>query len=932
MLAGSIMDARRGPLDSLPRQAGPFELRLRRFVSAACGAVCLCFLTSTSARAASLQGRVLDESTLVPLVSATVRIQLDTGTASPVTLITDSVGHFGHARLPGGLYRVTLSFIGYSTVVLDSLSLAQDHTDTLNVELVPRSIDMELVVVTASRHPETYENAPSAMVVVDASELQRTAALSHADHLERLPAVDASSTGLNTANVVVRGFNNVLSTTLLSLSDYRIIQIPSLRVNAYQFSTTVDDDIERMELVLGPASALYGPNTSSGVMHLITRSPFSSTGGRITVSGGERNVAQASLRWAGSDHRLLGFRVAGQYFRGTDWATHDSEEPDSVTLFREGPEGPVYDAAPIDNQRDFEVENYSADVRGDLLLGRHGSFTLNSGFSQASNIELTDFGAAQIRDWRFGYVQARTSYRKFFVQGYINFSDGGDSYLRRSGSRIIDRSRLYVAQFQHTYDPWAFLKLTYGLDAHFTRPETEGTLHGRNEQRDDISSLGGFVQSEVRISSRLQALAAARLDHDNVLDDPVPSPRVAAIYHAGEDQSLRLAYNRAFGTPSTADLFLDVLTGTYATPDTALIPYLGATLMEFRGAGSVDGFHFSRGADSRPQMVSLYGDLLVASGAATSADAYLPPDVNSTWPGMRLLLVGQAPALDAILPDSLGAQVPAVFARVNESGRFEPVNVASIQDVHPLRETATSTLEAGYKGRIGKRFAVSADVYYTEKSDFVGPLQNETPHALIDSAAFVNVLRDDIFQRTGDSVLSDSVARAVVDQLEELPIGLVSPVESQSARDVLYTRRNFGTIDLVGLDLSATMHLNSRWDVTGTYSFISENLFRQLDGISDVATNAPRHKCSGMLQYQNRSRTLSGQLNLRWVDGFPVRSGVYVGEVERYMEVGFNLSYQLWSRTQVLLSVQNVLDQRHAEFVGSPELGRLAVLRVSQQL
>jgi outer membrane receptor for ferrienterochelin and colicins len=899
----------------------------------AAAAVCLCLclvFNGTVARAAAvLQGRVLDESTLTPLFSANVRIEPALQGSQPLRLITDAQGRFRNSDLPPGICRVTVSFIGYTTLVRDSVVLIEGGTETLEVQMVPSAIDMEAIIVSASRRPQKYEDAPASAVIVDASTLQSTLAISHTDQLERLPAVDASSTGINSSNVVVRGFNNVLSTTLLSMVDNRLIQIPSLRVNAYQFSTTLDEDIERLELTLGPGSALYGPNAACGVMHIITRSPFSSEGGILSVTGGERDLARADLRWADSDHRRFGCSISGQYYHAFDWKYDDPEEPESLVLFRQGPDGNQYDSAPIDNSRDFEVEKYSGNVRGDLLLGDNGVLTLDAGMSQASNIELTDLGAAQIRDWSVGHVQLRTNYNNLFVQGYVNFSDAGDSYLRRSGARLIDHSKLYVAQIQHGGQPWSFLRLTYGLDAQLTRPETEGTVHGRNENRDNIDAFGGYLQGDLRISSRIQAVAAGRLDFDNVMEDPVTSPRLAVTYRAAQDQTLLLSYNRAFGTPSTTDFFMDILSETVAMDevDTRLEPYFGSTFMDVRGEGSVDGFHFRRGSDTRPEMVSLYGDLLVADGAQSQANAYLAPDVNSVWPGMRLLLVSQDTTLQLVLPDSLSVRVPGIYADLVSS---ELVAESAIQDVTPLRETGTSTLEAGYKGRLGKRIAASASVYYTQKEDFVGPLQVVTPHVMIDSASFVKALRDDIFSRTGDSALSQSVAETVYESLGPIPIGLVSPVEYQTATDVLLTRRNFGKVDLVGLDLAATWHIGPSWNVSGTYSFLSQDLFRNVDGVSDVAVNAPRHKFGGALQYQTPGRALDSRIQARWVDGFPVQSGVYVGNVERYLVVNFDLSYRFLKNTSVSVTVQNILDNRHAEFVGSPELGRLAMVRLLQ--
>ena len=56
---------------------------------------------------------------------------------------------------------------------------------------------------------------------------------------------------------------------LMSLVDNRIARIPSLRANVYSSLPTADEDIERIEVALGPGSALYGPNSANGVMHIL---------------------------------------------------------------------------------------------------------------------------------------------------------------------------------------------------------------------------------------------------------------------------------------------------------------------------------------------------------------------------------------------------------------------------------------------------------------------------------------------------------------------------------------------------------------------------------------------------------------------------------------------------------------------------------------
>ncbi len=115
-----------------------------------------------------------------------------------------------------------------------------------------------------------------------------------ADQVQGLAGVDVSKGGIAQSNVVARGFNNTFSGSLLMLQDYRFAGVPSLRVNVPLLFTSTNEDIERIEVLLGPASALYGPNSSHGVIHTITKSPFTSQGTMLTVDGGTHSLFRAS--------------------------------------------------------------------------------------------------------------------------------------------------------------------------------------------------------------------------------------------------------------------------------------------------------------------------------------------------------------------------------------------------------------------------------------------------------------------------------------------------------------------------------------------------------------------------------------------------------------------------------------------------------------
>ena len=132
---------------------------------------------------------------------------------------------------------------------------------------------MNPVVVTASRRMEKVDEAPAGVIILESKNIESNPTLVTTEHLKGLTAVDVVSTGLNQDRVVVRGFNGAISSRLLVLIDNRIAQVPSLRFNVHNLIPSIDEDIERIELVLGPGSALYGPNSAGGVMQIITKLP-----------------------------------------------------------------------------------------------------------------------------------------------------------------------------------------------------------------------------------------------------------------------------------------------------------------------------------------------------------------------------------------------------------------------------------------------------------------------------------------------------------------------------------------------------------------------------------------------------------------------------------------------------------------------------------
>ena len=268
--------------------------------------LCLIFgLAVVSVEAATLNITVTDAQTGNKLNGVSIAVTPKTGDAA--TGVSDANGTLAITDLAAGTYTVTASSTGYADKVLTDVALAADETTPIEIALSSKVIQLEQVSVTASRRREKVLEAPASVALVGTSEIRDRVAPSVTEHLKSVRAVDVVSSGIGTSFVVVRGFNNVFSGSLLSLVDNRIASVPSLRFNSYSLIPTINEDIEQIEVVSGPGAALYGPNSANGVMHIITRSPFTSQGTTLSLGGGERGILIGSLRHAGVVNEAIGY-------------------------------------------------------------------------------------------------------------------------------------------------------------------------------------------------------------------------------------------------------------------------------------------------------------------------------------------------------------------------------------------------------------------------------------------------------------------------------------------------------------------------------------------------------------------------------------------------------------------------------------------------
>jgi iron complex outermembrane receptor protein len=915
-------------------------------------AVALTMVVAAGSPAAAQQGavigQVVDAELGTPLVGAIVELTTAGGTTVKEATTNDN-GEFRLTGIESGRYTLIVSTLGYETQRVERVSVGAGTNNVGTVKLISRAFRLNPVVVTASREQEKALESPSAVYTVTAEQVEERVATTAVDHVIGLPGVDNVTTGLQQHNVVARGFNNVFSGALFVLTDNRWASVPSLRFNAYNLIPTTSEDIERIEMVLGPGSALYGPNVDKGVMHIITRSPLTYQGTTFSVAGGARDgndrgpseeIWQGVIRHSALFSDKVGYKISAMYFKGTDWKYVDPVEQSARDAAIAAGANP--DTLLI-GMRDFNAERLTVDARVDWQVNDRTTLIFSGGLSDMmSSVEMTGIGAAQAKDWIYWYAQTRLQAGNLFAQAYLNISDSGDTYTLRDGKPIIDKSYLWVAQLQHSTSFGERQRFIYGADLIRTVPRTEGSIHGRNEDNDNITEVGGYVQSETELSPMFDLVLAARLDWHSVVEDLVFSPRAALVFKPTPEHNLRLTYNRAFSQPTSVNLFLDLLSSPTLGPFTSF----GVRALGVPGG---TGLTFRR---------DCAGGLCVRSPFAPDPRAFQPLDVTPYWvnavDGLKAILESRGSTLDPQLEGFLKSLSPtsAQVGTVLKTFDAEKLAFGSVQspeqaaiDVAPLNPSITNTIEFGYKGLLGDRFLLGADVYYQRIEDFIGPLRFETPNAFLNAQDLAAFLEGPL---TAAGVPPDQIP-LIIGGLANVPLATATfeQVPADFPTDLYVTYRNFGEVELWGIDLGLTFLVSDEWTITGSYSFVSDDFFPNLGGIGDVALNAPQHKGTLSVGWRNPRLGLGIEVRGRYTDGYPVNSGVFVGDIPSFGLLDLNVAYTLpvGTGTELSLTATNLFtcvgDSEteqgecgftvdHQEMVGAPFIGQLILLRLRQ--
>ena len=497
---------------------------------------------------ANIVGHILDKNTKEHLPYITVALK-----GTTIGTVTDATGHYFLKNLPEGNFVLEVSSVGYKTV-RRNVTLKKGRTLEEDFEIEEDAVALDGVVVSANRNETTRRLAPTLVNVVDLKIFENTNSTTLAQGLSFQPGVRVESNCQNCGfqQVRINGLDGPYTQILL---DFR--PIFSALSGVYGIEQIPASMIERVEVMRGGGSALFGSSAIAGTINIITKEPMRNSGMLShTITGiGDGDAFDNSTALNASlvtDDQRAGLYIFGQN-RHRSAYDHDGDGYSEIPKihgqtigFRSFLKTTTY------SKLTFEYHHMEEFRRGGDLLNRPPH--------EANVAEQTEH-SINGGGLKFDYFSPNEKHRfnVFASAQHINRDSyyGGGQDLNAYGN-TTDLNWMAGSQYVYSFGKCIFMPadLTAGIE--FNQDKLEDNMWGYHRTVDQKVNIGSaFFQNEWK-NEHWGFLIGGRLDKHNLIDHVIFSPRANLRYNPTENINLRFSYSSGFRAPQAFDEDLHV--------------------------------------------------------------------------------------------------------------------------------------------------------------------------------------------------------------------------------------------------------------------------------------------------------------------------------------------------------------------------------------
>lgn len=408
----------------------------------------------------------------------------------------------------------------------------------------------ERVVVSASRVGQDPLDSPSTVTVLTADDIRLSGVVDLLDLLRRVAGVEVMAPATGHSDIAIRGFQRKMNNKVLILVDGRTTEIDFIGVTFASSIPIQLEEIERIEVIRGPGSAVYGANAVTGVINIITRTPGEGEQ-VVTASAGSPGIARASAVATGRAGATAWRLSAGVQQHGR-WAKELSLErrPDAAVV-------------PFLANDDLGSENLRLDARVDRTLGEWGAISVTAGTSR-NRSEFFSFGALA----NFGleldhyYARADLFVEDVHLRAFYNGNRGRTGpWLQYPGERSLDGELDNDVIDLEGELPLAFEtgavkhRLLVGGGWRYKAMAFE-YLEGGYAETYVENHYKGFANEQATIG-RFSAVGSLRIDRHPLIDvSKTISPRGALLLRVLDKTTVRATAGSAFRAPTGIESYM----------------------------------------------------------------------------------------------------------------------------------------------------------------------------------------------------------------------------------------------------------------------------------------------------------------------------------------------------------------------------------------
>ncbi len=644
-------------------------------------------------------------------------------------------GRYRASGVPAGTYELRVQRIGQQPHSTPNVSVRGSEETTVDVVLNNAPTSLNAVVVSASRRVEKVTDAPATITSISTEQLDNAVGNSISSAFKEVKGLDFIQVGMTAVAVNARGFNSSFNSRVLFVEDGRISVIPESGLPTGSLTPLSKVDLAGVEVLVGPGSALYGPDAANGVISTRTKDPRQYQGTTIEVAGGNRGYKDVQGRYAGVAGSL-GYKVTGEYQDANDWDNNLSYNAGGSIVPR-GTAGSVREDSlkiPIDWKT-----SVARGTGGLVYYQGDNRLSFDAGMSKTNGVGQTSVGRNQLTGWGYNFLQARYTTPHWYFSGYREQSTSGKSFaLNRFAGQQLNAAnaslapdslrlladwpsdgRLLAAEAQGNYmiEPLLNTAIVFGTQLRDDVVSSDRQWLTDRITKSDISNTqkGVYAQTTTPVAAWLDVVLAGRLDYPTTYAKQW-SPKAGVIVKPMPDQAFRVTFNRAYKSPT-------ILQTNFFIPDwTSIVSIYGNT----------DGFTVKN-----------------ASGVVTATYTPLVPETNKTWEyGYKGILAGKLyldgtyyhsnyenfmSPLAVVSNPFAGAAATYAYPTANPNGI--PVDasgkVVNAAGVAPIMLTYFNTGTATISG-----VDIGANFYATDKLELRGTLSTVKLSNLVVPAAY----------------------------------------------------------------------------------------------------------------------------------------------------------------------------------------------------